>query len=408
MPGQRQMMMAQQQPQRRNFSPADFNRLARLYRHQGDSIAFNAGVNNQQVNLANVGYQFRIQTFCDLTTSTTIAAPTGKWLSGAFGAVTARFPAPLGLVQSYKYALNVGSPVLHADGYGLYILDLIQSRGMNKWIQNPTLDKGRSRKERDIFAIFNSTTGGFDVPDQTLTGASVYKLRLALTAHLTFGETAVAGLIPVQDSRVQPQLFFDWGTIANVVQTTADLGATPAITGNFDNFVDYFVVPNPSVVPDTRFVKQTKFGIQTVSGTGEQIVKPTIGGVILKNVFTVWNAGQAIDTTTIDSMRLRVQQGLTLENISRKVRINDERRWYSKELPDEVYAYDHVSSSFGDPGVPGFRDRLETGQLTLAEYILNWNSGTAVSSGVPPLSGPAEIRWYVEQLVRLETIMAAA
>jgi len=135
-----------------------------------------------------------------------------------------------------------------------------------------------------------------------------------------------------------------------------------------------------------------------VAGTGDQIYRPQIGGVILKMIFTVWNNSRAIDVQPAGSnLQLRIQQGVTLENLIPQVHIMDERRWYAKLLPDEVWVYDHLTG-FGDPTLPSLRDRIASNQLTRLEYIYQWPGTTAVTA-------TAELRNYLLQLVPLPRVM---
>jgi hypothetical protein len=380
-------------------NPALFNRVARLQRHQVGAIPYSAAVAGRFLELPNVGYHYRVFGQYDLN-ATSIAAPAGRFLSGHFGGNTNRFPCPTQVARGVRYTLNVSSPIYATDGYGNYIQQLVMNRGLNPWTQVATGDIGRNRKERAVFAIFNATTGALVTPDSVVAGATLYNLRGVYLIPLTLGESAAAGLIPVQDIRITPQLFFDFGDLTDLVSTPNDFtgaGGSGQFTGNVNIFVDFFTVPSDAVRPDTGFVMQTRQDILSVAGTGDQIYRPQIGGVILKTIFTVWNNTKAIDVVTVDNLRLRIQQGVTLENLFPHIHIMDERRWYSKLLPDEVYLFDHLTG-FGDPTLPSLRDRIASNQLTRLEYILAWATATTVVA-------TAELRNYLLQLVPLPRVM---
>lgn len=394
-------------------NPALFNRVARLQRHLVGAVAYAPAVAGRFIELPNVGYHYRTFSQFDLT-STSIAAPAGRWLSGQFGGNAARFQAPTQVCRGHRYTLNVSSPIYASDGYGNYIIQLVNNRGSDPYTQTATGSVGRNRKERATFCILNSTTGALVLPDSAIAGATAYNLRGVYMIALTLGESAAAGLIPVQDIRISPQLFYDFGDLTDLVSTPNDFtgaGGGAQFTGNLQVIVDFFTVPSDSIRPDTSFVMQTRNDIQSVAGTGDQIYRPQIGGVILKTIFTVWNNSRAIDvstagggtpvtvaaTTGVDNLRLRIQQGVTLENLLPQIHIMDERRWYSKLLPDEVYVFDHVTG-FGDPTLPSLRDRIASNQLTRLEYILAWSTGLAVTQ-------QAELRNYVMQLVPLPRVM---
>lgn len=380
-------------------NPALFNRVARLQRHLVGAVQYAPAVAGRFIELPNVGYHYRTFSQFDLT-STSIAAPAGRWLSGQFAGVTGRFPAPLQVARGHRYTLNVSSPIYASDGYGNYIIQLVNNRGLDPFRQVATGEVGRNRKERATFCILNSTTGALVLPDSVIAGATVYNIRGVYMIALTLGESAAAGLIPVQDIRITPQLFYDFGDLTDLVSTPNDFtgaGGAGQFAGNINVTVDFFTVPNDSIRPDTSFVLQVRNDIQSVSGTGDQIYRPQIGGVILKTIFTVWNNSRAIDVPTTENLRLRIQQGVTLENLQPQIHVMDERRWYSKLLPDEVWVWDHLTG-FGDPTLPSLRDRIASNQLTRLEYIQAWSNLTAVVQ-------QAELRNYIMQLVPLPRVM---
>jgi hypothetical protein len=381
--GQQQMMPAN--------NPAVFNRMARLHRHRCGSLPYKSGVLTNLLDLPNVGYHYRLGVYADLDHGTTAGSGlTARFLSGHFGGNTSRFPAPLGLVNKINYTLNVSTPIYASDGYGNFLLQLVNNRGSNPWTQVASGDVGRNRKERTLFCLLNATTGAFAKPDDALAVSTNYKSRFWQHIPLTLGEAATAGLVPVQDARINPQIDLGFGTAADLVSVAADL---PAITGNFDVYCDYFTTPSEAIRPDTDFILQTRMDQQTIAGTGEQIYKPQIGGVILRVIQSIWNNGKAVDPSTITRQVLRVQQGLILEDIAPVVRIADEHRWYSKKIPDEVYVWDHVTG-MGDPTLPSLRDRIASNQLTRLEYVSEIASGTSITQ-------PAELRNYMQQLVPL-------
>jgi hypothetical protein len=386
-------------------NPALFNRVARLQRHQVGSVQYSPATSGRFIELPNVGYHYRPWAQFDLdSVQNTVANPTGRWLSGQFGGNTARFPAPLQIVRGLRYTLNVSSPIYASDGYGNYVIQLVSNRGLDPFSQVASGMVGRNRKERAVFCILNTTTGALVLPDSAVAGATRYVVRGVYLIPLTLGESAAAGLIPVQDIRITPQIFFDFGDLTDLVSVPADF--QQQFAGNFNIFVDFFTVPDDTIRPDTSFVMQTRNDILSVSGTGDQIYRPQIGGVILKTLFTIWNNSRAIDvstatgatpTTGVDNLRLRVQQGVTLENLFPQIHIMDERRWYSKYLPDELFIFDHLTG-FGDPTLPSLRDRIASNQLTRLEYILQWNSSLTVTA-------TAELRNYIQQLVPLPRVM---
>lgn len=392
-------------------NPALFNRVARLQRHNVGAVQYAAAVANRFIELPNVGYHYRTFSQFDLT-STSIAGPAGRFLSGQFGGNTNRFPCPMQVARGHRYTLNVSSPIYASDGYGNYIIQLVNNRGLDPFTQVAFGGIGRNRKERATFCILNQTTGALVLPDSAVAGATQYALRGVYFIPLTLGESAAAGLIPVQDIRITPQLFFDFGDLTDLVSTPNDFtgaGGGGQFAGNMNITVDFFTVPTDSIRPDTAFVLQTRNDIQTVAGIGDQIYRPQIGGVILKTIFTIWNNTQAVDVGStnlgplggtpgaVDNLRLRIQQGVTLENLFPQIHIMDERRWYSKLLPDEVYVFDHVTG-FGDPTLPSLRDRIASNQLTRLEYIVQWDTGAAVVQ-------TAELRNYIQQLVPLPRVM---
>jgi hypothetical protein len=373
--------------------PAAFNRLARLQRHAISSMPHQDNTLGRFVDLPNVGYHYRCVVSHDLSV-TSVGGPTGRWLSGHFGGNTTRFTAPFGLLPNIKYALNVSSPIYSTDAYGNYILNLLHDRGLDPYAQVAVGQIGRNRKERFGFSILNNTTGALVTPDSLVAAATDYRLRAIYPIHLTLGESAGAGLVPAQDIRIAPQLFLDTGSAATIASVAADLGA---ITGNYDVQLDYFTIGSPNVKPDTSMVLQTRQEIQAVTGTGEQIYRPQIGGIFLKEVMCVFNNSRAIDPVTVELHQLRVQQNVEFETLAPRIRIGDELRWYSKRMPDEMWCIDHTTG-LGDPTMPSLRDRIASNQMTRVEYILRWAAGTAVVQ-------TAEIRHYLQQLLPRPKVM---
>lgn len=375
-------------------NPAAFNQTARLQRHQVGAIAHQSNVNGLYLDLPPVGYHYRTLFTFDLDLGTTAAMGiTARFLSGHFGGNTNRFPCPTGLIPSMRYTLNVSSPIYATDLLGNYYLQLINNRGIDPWAQVATGQIGRNRKERAYFCIFNATDGALVAPDSALVAAKNYKVRGAGILNLTLGELATAGLIPVQDIRIQPQLFLDLASKSQLVSVPGDISEP---VGNYAVFQDWFTTPTEAIRPDTQYVLQTRQDQIAVAGTGEQVCRPQIGGIILRYLMSVWNGSKAVDVPTVERLRLRVQQSITLESRSPQTFIGDERRWYSKLLPDELYVFDHLTG-FGDPTIPSLRDRIPTNQLTRLEYILDWSAATAASA-------TSELRNYWQQLVPLPRV----
>lgn len=390
---------AQQGRQRPAFDPAAFNRLARLERHTGNSLPYASGQINNSIDLPNVGYHYRIMLDLNLT-GTSAGSVSGSFMSGAYNSAEGRFPAPLGMLPGIKYTLNTSNPIWNTDAYGAHRLALIANRGIDPWVMVATAaDIGRLRKEIDLFNIYNVTDAAFVLPGAAIVASKAYAYNVSLPLALTLGEIATAGLIPVQDVRINPQLYIDFGAFATagVLATVgADVGT---IVGSLLTHTDFFVAP-PGVRPDTRYAMQTSYRIQSITATGDNIFRANIGGVLLRTLFTMWNVSNsvinAMNTTDTSQWRMRVNQGILIENRNPKTFFSDERRWYSKILPDECYCFDHVASGFGEPGMPSLRDRLETRMFTLVEFL--WNQVTTPSSG--------STRVYQQELVDLQRLGA--
>lgn len=375
--------------------PATFNRLARLNRHKVGTLAFGANQSSQYIDLPNVGYHKDVLALMSLT-ATAGGSPTGRFLSGHYGGNTNRFPCPLGIVQRIAYALNVSTPIYSSDGYLNYILNLVNGKGLDPWVQNEEASWGArlgiARKERALHCILNTTDGDIVPPDSTVTASKAYAFRAAFRVPLTFGESAAAGLIPVQDIRIHPQLLFDFGNKAHISSAAADFAADP--TGNLEVICDYFTVPDPGVRPDTDYVLQTTMDQQTISGVGELVYRPQIGGIITRIINTFWNSSKAVDPFDfLDTMRLRIQQGVVLEHRPIPSFLADECRFYGKRLPDEVLVWDHTTG-LGDPTLPSLRDRISSNQLTSLEYIADIDSGQTITA-------TAENRILKQQLIPL-------
>lgn len=395
---------------RSGATPALFNREARLMRHEVNTKAYSASTANQSVDLPNVGYHCRVLSWGDLSV-TMDAAIGGTWKNGlSFKAGQAANkgsfpPAPWGLINRYRYALNTSSPVVDSDGIGNWFWQLIQNRGASLMAYNAENNPGLFQKEYLLGALFNSTDGNaIEEAGQAPTASKTYKLRIPLVANLAFTPSAVAGLIPVQDTRIKPQIIFDFaagtgsGNSAPLMDTADD--ATAAPSGNFRNFVDTFVTPNAGIQPDTSYVVQSTFEEQSITGTGEFSYQPQIGGVLLQVMAVLLNTDTqfaGLDVEKIESFRLRVQRGITFEEVHPVVKIADERSWYAKRIPDCLWVWDHVSSAFGDPGLAGFRDRVESGRYTYLEYLFNIASSATLSG--------AKARFYRREMVKIDRLI---
>lgn len=387
----------------RQPTPALFNREARLMRFEGNNKAYSSGAANQASDLPNVGWHFRVVSWADLTGAAD-AAIGGTWKNGlSFRAGSAANagafpPAPWGLVNRYRYLLNTSAPIVDGDGVGNWQWQNIQYKSAQQsMVYNAENNPGLFQKESLLGSIYNSTDVALEEAGQAPTASKTYKYRIPLVAQLAFTPSAVAGLIPVQDTRIKPQVVFDFGAPADLQDTASDVAT---VTGNFRNFVDTFVTTNPNALPDTTYVVQSTFETQSITGTGEYSYQPQIGGILLQVMCILLNTSttlKGLDIDSIEALKLRVQRGITFEDVHPVCKVLDERFYYGKRLPDCLWVWDHIASALGDPGLAGFRDRLESGRYTYLEYIIQLASSLALSS--------AQARWYRREMVNIRRLL---
>lgn len=393
-------------------NPTLFNQRARFVRANMDTRSITATATGsaqrlQPIDLPSVGYHFRVFSWFD--TLLTVGDITNARLrsNDTIANTNLRFPAPWGFVQRSRYSINGSNDVWNAPGYENWLLQLCANRGrrplygLDVFGSTTTGTRGFGAKEA-MFALSQPTgstpllTHTFLSDDSALTDSTNVDMKFMLSHLLTLGESAVAGLLPVQDYRIKPQLEYEIGNVGDIIVNPTNV----SLAGTIYTVADYFEAP-PGIRPDTRFVKQTRFQTETMSGTGEKNFKPQLGGVLLRTFISLWH-GSATGTSMyavdleecVSDTRLIVQQNTTLENIPPAFRAHDELRWYSKLMPSNVLSFDHVASGFGDPGMPSLRDRLESGRLTDVKY--QWDQDVLTTAG--------EWRAVYEQLLPLPQI----
>jgi len=381
-------------------NPAAFNQLARLHRWEVGARTHVASLRGDFLALPPVGYHYGVQIEHD-TTATTVAVPAGRFNGGFFNGNTPRFLAPLGLMQNVAYALNTSSPIYSTSGWANYVINLYSNRGYDPMRHTNIVDNvGRSEKQFTHFGIFRTgppTT--IIAPDALIpAGAVAYTMRASYRIPLTLGDFATAGLLPVQDIGIQPQIQFNFGARTDIMTVAADFTAEP--TGLARVYVDWFTLPTVTVQPNTEYILQTREEQISVPAVAQTIHRPQIGGILLRNILCCFGTQgthlRAVSAQTKAPLSLRVQQAETLENLNTWVKIADELRTTSKLQPDEAFAFDHTLG-FGDPTLPSLRDRLPTFMLTLVEYLIDWP--TNANWGLP-----GEVRPIWQQLVRLDRV----
>jgi hypothetical protein len=373
--------------------------------------ATSAALQLTPIDLPSVGYHYRVFNWFD--TLLTVGVVTAERLRSmnTIATTNLRFPAPWGFVQRSRYSINGSSDVWNMPGYENFLLQLAANRGkkplfgLDVWGTGTTGSRGYGAKENQ-FALSQTTgttpllTHTFLDMDSALTTSTNVDIKFMLAHPLTLGESAVAGLLPVQDYRIKPQLHLEIGNVGDIV---AVITGTHTLAGTIRTICDYFEAPS-GIRPDTRFVKQSRFQTTSMSGTGQQNFAPQLGGVLLKTFISLWH-GSATSLSmyaanleeTVGNSRLVVQQNTQLENCNNAFRAHDELRWYSKFMPSNVLSFDHVASGFGDPGMPSLRDRIESGRLTKIEY--QWDQNVLTTAG--------EWRAVFEQLLPLPKLVGA-
>jgi hypothetical protein len=397
-------------------NPTLFNQVARFVRQNMSSLSFtctdvSAAQQLTPIDLPSVGYHYRVFNWFDglLTVGDITSARLRS--NDNIANTNLRFPAPWGFVKRSRYTINGSSDVWNMPGYENFLLQMASNRGrkpiygLDVWGSSVTGSRGFGGKEA-LFAITSTAgttplfTSTFLDQDSALTDSTDLKIRFMLSHPLTLGESAVAGLLPVQDYRIKPQLLLEIGNVGDMVVNPTN--ATP-YAGTIYTVCDYFEAPR-GVRPDTRFVKQSRFQTEAMSGTGQKKFAPQLGGVMLRTFISLWH-GSATGTSMyaqnlkeqVSNSYVVVQQNTTLEKVPPAFRAHDELRWYSKLMPHNVLTFDHVASGFGDPGMPSLRDRIESGKLTFLEY--QWDQDVLTTAG--------EWRAVFEQLLPLGKIVGA-
>jgi hypothetical protein len=395
-------------------NPTLFNQRARLIRQNLSTLSISQAVGaaaNQltPVDLPPVGYHYRVFNWFDLAETSGDITSSRLRSNDNIANTNLRFPAPWGFINRSRYTINGSSDVWNMPGYENFLLQLAANRGkkplfgLDVWGSSTTGSRGYGSKEQQfaVTSVAGTTpllTYTFLSDDSAGVDTTVYGIKFMLAHPLTLGESAVAGLLPVQDYRIKPQLIVEVSNPDAIWVNPTNAGT---ITGTMYTICDYFEAP-PGVRPDTRFVKQSRFQTETMSGTGAKKFAPQLGGVILRTFISLWH-GSATGTSMyavnleeqISNTRVVVQQNTQLENVPPAFRAHDELRWYSKFMPNNVLTFDHIASGFGDPGMPSLRDRIESGRLTLLEY--QWDQDVLTTAG--------EFRSVYEQLLPLPKLV---
>jgi len=379
-------------------NPTLFNQRARFIRQNLNTLSFSqaqgaATTQLTPIDLPPVGYHYRVFNWFDSKITIGDQANARLRSNDNIANTNLRFPAPWGGVSRSRYTINGSSDVWNMPGYENFILQMASNRGrkplfgLDVWGSTASGTRGFGAKEQ-LFSMHQETgttpllTYTFLSDDSALTDSTDVYVKFMLAHPLTLGESAVAGLLPVQDYRIKPQLILE---ITNPDAMIVNPTNCSPWAGTIYTICDYFEAP-PGVRPDTRFVKQSRFQTETMSGTGAKKFAPQLGGVILRTFISLWH-GSATGTSQyavnleeqVSNTRVVVQQNTQLENVPPAFRAHDEMRWYSKLLPHNVLSFDHVASGFGDPGMPSLRDRIESGKLTLLEY--QWDQDVLTTAG---------------------------
>jgi hypothetical protein len=289
-------------------NPALFNQVARFVRQNMTTTSFTqtdvqGTTQLAPIDLPPVGYHYRVFNWFDGTITVGDITSARLRSNDNLATTNLRFPAPWGFVKRSRYTINGSSDVWNMPGYENFLLQLASNRGkkplfgLDVWGSSVTGSRGYGGKE----SMFGMTTVAGTTPllthtfldqDSALTDSTDVKCRFMLAHPLTLGESAVAGLLPVQDYRIKPQLFLEIGNVGDMVVNPTN--ATP-YAGTIYTICDYFEAPR-GVRPDTRFVKQSRFQTENMTGTGAKRFAPQLGGVILRTFISLWH-GSATGTS---------------------------------------------------------------------------------------------------------------
>lgn len=398
-------------------NPVAFNQYARLNRANlatrsiASVTATSGSVRLTPVDLPSVGYLFRAFNWFDLLMTVGDITSARLRSNDDIATTNLRFPAPWGFINRSRLSINGSSDLWNMPGYESFLLMMANNRGkkplfgLDVFGSSTTGSRGYGSKEQ-MFALTQQAgtspllTYTFLDMDSALTDSTNVNTKFMLAYPLTLGESAVAGLVPIQDYRVKPQLEIEHLDVSALVVNPTNV----TLAGTMHTVCDYFEAPR-GVRPDTRFVKQSRYQTATMSGTGAQAFAPQLGGVLLRTFISLWH-GSATGTSQyavnleecVSDTRVVIQQNTQIEDIPPAFRANDELRWYSKFMPNNVLSFDHVASGFGDPGMPSLRERLESGRLTFLEY--QWDQDVLTTAG--------EWRAVWEQLLPLPKIIPGA
>lgn len=371
--------------------PAAFNRYARYIRYNLNTTSISGvtptsnAVRAQPIKLPSVGYGYRAFAWWDLALTVTTVSNTPRFRSGNnIASTNLKFPAPWGFVRRAAIEINGAGKVWDTPGYENWVLQQAANRGrrpfwgLDVFGTTTTGTRGFGSKEAQ-FALTKSAgstpllTYTFGSDDSAIADGESWAIRFMTAFPLTLGESAVAGLIPWQDYRVQPVMQLEYGNVSDLCAGTL---TTAPLAGTIYACCDYFEAP-AGVRPDTRFIKQTLFQSKSITGTGEKRWEPNLGGgIMLRTFISLWH-GSATDASQyaanlqemVSSKGYRVQANTTIDDTHPAFATHDETRWYSKLLPHNVLSFDHIASGFGDPGMPSLRDPIRMGRLTQFEYF---------------------------------------
>lgn len=398
--------------------PAAFNRYAKYVRLNlpntsitGVTPTSNA-VKAQPIRLPSVGYGYRAFTWWDLLLTVGDITSARLRSNDNIANTNLKFPAPWGFVRRASVEINGAGRIWDTPGYENFLLQCAANRGrrpkygLDVFGSTATGSRGYGSKE----AMFALTTVAGTTPllthtflddDSALTDSTDVRCRFMTAHNLTVGESAFAGLIPWQDYVVQPILNLEYGNVGDMVVNPTNV----TLAGTAYSCCDYFEVP-AGVRPDTRFIKQTLFQSQTITGTGEKRWEPNLGGgIMLRTFISLWHGSStdasqyAVNLTEQCSDRgYRIQANTTMDQTHPAFSVHDELRWYGKPLPSNVLNFDHLASGFGDPNMPSLRDPVRMGRLTQFEYFYT----------LAALTTQGEQRAVYEQLLPAPQIAAVA
>lgn len=285
---------------------------------------------------------------------------------------------PWNLLNKATLTANQGTDIFRASGFGAHILDIITAGKLYE------PDDGQ-RSSNFASALYNAPVAN---------GANAWEF--GLTLNITPNDRDMIGLILLQTNQMQAELRFDFATAGGLTHDFPVVltgNATAAFVGTVTAHIETFTLPaDPAAAPDIQTLYQTLEQADPIAGLGDQRINLLRANRYARIAHVVETNGR-LDDSNPTRFKLSYNADTTPYDYTRAMILHQQRRRYSRDLPDGVYIHDLMYQ--GIPGYGGGRDLVDSTAVAELASLISIPAGTLGS-------GNNWVRTITQQFVRLQ------